>query len=73
MRDQVIFCIKTIRRPQSCAAHVRSIYEHDDNDHRHRSFDDSAEPVHLGSTKSFASKTVTAVPVSFTRSPATKQ
>ena len=28
MREQVTFCIKTIHRPQCCAALVRSIYEH---------------------------------------------
>ena len=28
MRDQVTFCIKTIHRPQCCAALVRSIHEH---------------------------------------------
>ncbi len=28
MRDQVTFCIKTIHRPQCCAALVRSIYQH---------------------------------------------
>ncbi len=28
MRDQVTFCIKTIHRPQCCAALVRSIQEH---------------------------------------------
>ena len=28
MRDQVTFCIRTIHRPQCCAALVRSIYEH---------------------------------------------
>jgi hypothetical protein len=28
MRDQVTFCIKTIHRPQCCAALVRSIHQH---------------------------------------------
>jgi len=28
MRDDITFCIKTIHRPQCCAALVRSIYEH---------------------------------------------
>ena len=28
MRDRVTFCIKTIHRPECCAALVRSIYEH---------------------------------------------
>ncbi len=28
MRDQVTFCIKTIHRPQCCAALVRSIHDH---------------------------------------------
>ena len=28
MRDRVTFCIKTIHRPQCCAALVRSIHEH---------------------------------------------
>ena len=28
VRDQVTFCIKTIHRPQCCAALVRSIHRH---------------------------------------------
>ena len=31
LRDQVTFCIKTIHRPQCCAALVRSIHRHHDD------------------------------------------